>query len=163
MLDWFVLLAPLLLLPIVALFGFAGCTLLFPFAEPEDEGEVGALTFEVRVHRSHLGDEPEDQVQVRVGLRPPEALEWGAALEPSGSSASEAEMFIYPFERRELPAGTYDIRCRIFDSNGERLIATEESVPGAAACSVTVETEQQVVFEAARGAEFIVVQSGCDE
>jgi hypothetical protein len=72
-------------------------------------------------------------------------------------------MFIYPFERRELPTGTYDIRCRIFDSNGARLIATEESVPGAPACSVTVETEQQVVFEAARGAEFIVVQSGCDE
>ncbi len=71
-LDWFVLLAPLLVLPIVALFVFVGCTLPtqgtwqdVPFWFKYDAGcDTGVQTIEVRFQPIESGEAPSNLKQV---------------------------------------------------------------------------------------------------
>lgn len=157
MFDWFVLLTPLLLLPIVALLGFVGCTLLFPFAEPEEveqEPETPTLSILVRFHRSLA---PADAGQFRVRIRILEQVEGAEPIPDERAGAPEADeggMLVYSFPPRELDAGLYSVSCLVLAAD-EPFLSWEDM------CQVTVETDQQVIFEALEGGALDV--QGCDE
>jgi hypothetical protein len=157
MFDWFIVLTPILLLPIVALLGFVGCTLLFPFADPDEvEPEPGApsLAIQVRFHRSLA---PPDAERFRVQLRIVRQADGGEQIPDERAGAPEAEeagMFVYSFPPRDLDAGLYGVSCQV--SAADEPFLTWDDM-----CQVTVETDQQVVFEAAQGGELAV--QGCDE
>ena len=128
MLDWYMLLAPLLVLPIILLFAFVGCSL-------EDTGEAEGLAI-VLQWKNDLGPDV-SKISVRAVINSntytnkegtketssPESLHGATPDAPSG--------LVIPFPKQSPEYVACDLYCTFFDMSGEFTIwGFKEGVPG---------------------------------
>lgn len=166
--DWYVVLTPLLLLPILALFVFVGCSLLYdspepepepeppepePPIEPEPDPEFAQVRFEVSfeiqspnpdVFKVVIEGLPEGDVEVTSLPH-----EFDMQERTAKYFLPESDPFGSVFESVEVSDGTADVDlvCRVFEAEVQGTPLLLESEAGQCMKPLSANLSWRVVFE----------------
>jgi hypothetical protein len=118
MIDGFVLLTPLLLLPLILLFAFVGCTKVFPV---ESEEETWPLFVEVRFPPPENVNVEDLRVQVRTFVLANDAFELRDIQESRTPQPQEDGLLLFAFEFLTEEGG-WRVGCDVSGSQGPAII-----------------------------------------
>lgn len=154
MLDWYLILTPLLVLPIAVLFVFVGCTLLESPLAPYHP--VHKVTFTIEFHASHAGDVTEFIVVVDITPEdgdpiPPLYEDDVSEYEDDASDDPQENRWYLCELETDLRAGEFTVQCSVLPYTGEGQIIASRPYP------LRVEDDCQVSFKASRDAEVLDV------
>ncbi|PWB45888.1 MAG: hypothetical protein C3F12_07370 [Candidatus Methylomirabilota bacterium] len=152
--DWFTILTPLLVLPIVILFVFIGCTLNeSPLLGVPPVPVPYQVSFVVRFHPS-LAEPGVTEFIVLINITPEDGDVIPLYKDGAPDDTQEDQWYLYELET-ELSTGIYTVQCTVLPGNAVGQII------GSGPCTLMVDGDRQVSFDAAAGAEMLTV-TGCE-